>query len=74
MRFVVLFLSLISLSGYTQSLKINITGLHNATGSIILAFYTTQESFTKEEPLFRKTVSKESLKTCDKYYQKFESK
>lgn len=62
MRNLVLFLLFISGIGYGQTLKINITNLRSSAGFIVLAFYTTQESFSKEEPLFRKTVSKATFK------------
>src|ERR1700752_2622700 len=62
MRNLVLFFLFISGIGYSQTLKINITNLRSSAGSIVLAFYNTQESFSKEEPLFRRTVSKATFK------------
>ncbi|HKC68064.1 MAG TPA: DUF2141 domain-containing protein [Bacteroidia bacterium] len=61
MKFVVLFLMHLCVIGFGQTLKINITGIRNTEGSICLAFYNTQESFGKEQPLFVKTISKKGL-------------
>ena len=46
---------------YSQTVKINITGIRNNAGSIRLAFYSTSESFENKKPLFYKTVSKTQM-------------
>lgn len=53
---------LFSMLGYSQTLTINVTGIKNANGSIVLAFYNTQESFDKEKPLYIKKATKAGLK------------
>jgi uncharacterized protein (DUF2141 family) len=52
--------SFISSIVYAQTLKITISGLRNNIGTVWLGFYTTNESFKKEQPLFFKTESKSS--------------
>lgn len=45
---------------FSQTLKINITGLRNNSGSVILGFYNNDKAFEDETPLFSKTESKAS--------------
>lgn len=47
--------------GYSQTLKVNVTGVRSPSGSIVLAFYNTAEGFDKEKPLFLKKTSKSGL-------------
>jgi len=47
--------------GYSQTLKVNVIGIRNPSGSIVLAFYNTNESFEKEKALFIKKISKSGL-------------
>jgi uncharacterized protein (DUF2141 family) len=61
MRTCFLFFLFISMLGYSQTLKVNITGIRNSSGSIVLAFYSTAESFDKEQPLFLKKITKNGL-------------
>ncbi len=62
MRIAILYLFLISSVCFGQTLKINITGIRNTSGSIRLGFYTTNEGFEKEQPLLVKVLPKESVK------------
>ncbi len=63
MRFILLFISLcFSTVLFSQTLKINITGLRNNLGEVWIGFYTTDEAFDKEQPLFFKRESKEKTK------------
>jgi uncharacterized protein (DUF2141 family) len=57
--FLLLFFS--SCFAFGQTLKINISGIRNSSGTIRLAFYTTSESFDKEEPMFIKIEPKTKL-------------
>lgn len=57
----ILFLLGIPFIGNSQTLKINVTGIRNPSGSIVLAFYNTNESFEKEKALFIKKISKSGL-------------
>lgn len=58
-----LFLALIFFSGisFAQTLKINISGIRNSSGTIRLAFYNTSESFDKEKALFFRIEPKTAL-------------
>ncbi|MBL7911729.1 MAG: DUF2141 domain-containing protein [Bacteroidia bacterium] len=53
-----LFLSIFS---FGQSLKINVSGIRNGSGTIRLAFYTTSESFEKEKPFLIKIEPKTGM-------------
>lgn len=44
-----------------QTLKINISGIRSAKGTIRLAFYNTSEGFESEKALFNKTITKTTL-------------
>ncbi len=46
----------------SQTLKINVTGLRNNSGTVRLGFYASNESFDKEQPLFVKAEPKASAK------------
>jgi len=61
LRVYILFLLGIPFIGNSQTLKINVTGIRNPSGSIVLAFYNTNESFEKEKALFIKKISKSGL-------------
>jgi uncharacterized protein (DUF2141 family) len=61
MRIYILVLSFISIISYGQTLKVNITGIRSSSGSIMLAFYNTAQSFDKEKPLFLKRITKAQL-------------
>ena len=52
----------VPLACFSQTLTINVTGIRNSSGSIVLAFYTTQESFSIEKPLYIKKADKANLK------------
>lgn len=59
MKIVVLFLSIfISTLCFGQTLKISITGLRSNSGTVWLGFYTSNEAFNKEQPLFFKVEPK----------------
>lgn len=47
---------------FSQTLKINVTGLRNNLGTVWIGFYTSDESFDKEQPLFFKRELKEKTK------------
>ncbi len=59
--FIHLFLVFISGSCFCQTLHIQVTGIHNASGNIRLAFYATSQSFDEEKPMFIRTVAKKSI-------------
>jgi uncharacterized protein (DUF2141 family) len=61
LRIYIFFLCYIPFAGYSQTLKVNVTGIRNPSGSIVLAFYNTVEGFEKEKPLFIKKTTKNGL-------------
>jgi uncharacterized protein (DUF2141 family) len=63
MKAPVLFLFCMLFTGFAlaQSLKINITGLRNNSGTVRMGFYSSNESFEKETPLFVKNEPKASI-------------
>ena len=63
MKSACLFLLLLLYSNcFSQTLKINITGLRNNSGTVRMGFYTTDEAFDKETPLFIKVEPKAATK------------
>ncbi|MBA3683061.1 MAG: DUF2141 domain-containing protein [Bacteroidetes bacterium] len=48
---------------FVQTLKINISGIRNSSGTIRLAFYNTSESFDKEKPMLIKIEPKTKVAT-----------
>jgi len=61
LKFYIFFIFYIPIIGYSQTLKVNVTGIRNPSGSIVLAFYNTNESFEKEKALFIKKTSKSGM-------------
>jgi uncharacterized protein (DUF2141 family) len=62
MKIFIAFLSLITCLGVSaQTLTIHVAGIRNAEGSIRLGFYSTSESFDKEQALFIRTVPKTTM-------------
>jgi uncharacterized protein (DUF2141 family) len=43
------------------AVNIRISGIRNTSGNIRLAFYSSQENFENEKPLFVKTISKKEI-------------
>jgi uncharacterized protein (DUF2141 family) len=62
MKTFILSLLLVSIMSYSQTLTINITGIRSSSGSMVMAFYNTQESFDKEKPLYIKKATKTAMK------------
>ena len=62
MKAFILSLLFVSLGCLGQTLTVNVTGIRNPSGSIVLAFYTSQETFSVEKPMYVKKATKASLK------------
>ncbi|MEO8762138.1 MAG: DUF2141 domain-containing protein [Bacteroidia bacterium] len=61
MKSIIAFLVLIAVSGYSQTLKINMSNIRNAAGLMCLGFYTSDENFDKDKPLFVKLIPKNTM-------------
>ena len=56
-----LLLLLSAVSGFSQTLHINVNGIRSSSGNIRLAFYSNSESFDAEKPMFIRTVAKKDI-------------
>lgn len=61
MKPIIAFLFLMAVSGYSQMLKINMSNIRNADGFMCLGFYTSDENFDKDKPLFVKLIPKNTM-------------
>lgn len=58
MFYIIITLFILSFTGTEQTIDVNVTGIRNKNGNIILNIYDNAESFKREVPEYSQTISK----------------